>query len=66
MYGVRQEIEAVKFLLSSFFGRPDEAERFESIKVKAASNESIKVYAGFSMVQLQEQLVVLQNQLFGE
>ena len=66
MSTVEKEIEAVKFLLGSFFGNPEDYERQQSIVEKAATNDHIKTYAEFSEVELREQLTALQKQLTGE
>ncbi len=63
---VEKKIEAVEFLLASFFGNPKEAERECSIVEKAATNEHIKTYASFSKKELIEELAALRKQLNGE
>ncbi len=63
---VEKKIEAVEFLLASFFGNPKETERERSIAEKAATNEHIKTYGRFSENKLQDQLTALQKQLNGE
>jgi uncharacterized protein (DUF608 family) len=60
------EIEAVKFLLASFFDNPIEAERQLSIVEKAETNAHVKTYADFSKQELKEQLSALQKQFNGE
>jgi len=66
MSAVENEIEAVKFLLASFFLIPTQAERMQSIAEKYVTNEYVAVYARFSEEELKLQLVILQNQLTGE
>jgi len=65
MSSVEKEIDAIKILLASFFGGPSEAQRQKSIVCKAAENDSVKIYAGYSAEKLQEQLTYLQAQLSG-
>jgi hypothetical protein len=65
---VDKEIEAVKFLLGSYFGSPSESERTDLItnQFQETKNEYLKTYAEFSKAELKEQLIVLQGQLSGE
>jgi hypothetical protein len=65
---VEKEMEAVKFLLGSFFGSPPENERTELIveQFETTKNEYLKTYAEFSKAELKGQLIVLQGQLSGE
>jgi hypothetical protein len=65
---IEKEIEAVKFLLGTFFGGPLENERTGLITnhFEATKNEYLKTYAEFSNEELKEQLIALQKQLGGE
>ena len=63
---IEKEIVAVKSLLASFFGNPNEADREIRIREEAVTNEYIKTYAEFSKAELKEQLQALQKQLNGE
>ena len=54
---IENKIEAVEFLLASFFGNPNEALREIFIIEKAVTNEHIKTYARFSEAELKEQLL---------
>ena len=66
MSAVENKIEAVEFLLASFFLKSIQAERVQSIAEKYATNEYVAVYARFSEEELKLQLGILQNQLTGE
>jgi len=61
MSDIENEIEAVKFLLASFFLNPIQAKREQSIAEKYATNNYVAVYADFSKEALQQQLVELQR-----
>ena len=61
-----QKIEAVEFLLGSFFTNPTQAERQQLIFEKAETNVHIKTYTEFTIQELKEQLKALQKQLIGE
>ena len=65
---VEKKIEAVEFLLGSYFGSPSENERTEVIvkQFETTKNEYLKTYAGFSVEKLEKQLDFLQSQLSGE
>jgi len=65
MSDLEKEIEAVKFLLASFFDDPTEAERTGAIREKAVENVQVKVYARMSEAELKQQLVALQARLNG-
>ena len=58
----KKEIEAVKFLLASFFGDPSDAERQASIRAEASENKYVKTYADFSKEELKELLRVFHEQ----
>jgi len=62
---VEKKIEAVEFLLGSYFGSPSENERTALIvkQFEATKNEYLKTYAEFSKAELKEQLIALQGQL---
>jgi hypothetical protein len=64
---VDKEIEAVKFLLGTFFGSPLEHERTELIikQFEATKNEDLKTYAEFPKAVLKEILIILLGQLSG-
>ena len=66
MSDVDNKIEAVEFLLTSFFLNPIEADRKQSIAEKYATNTYVAVYADFSKKELKNMLGILQNQLTGE
>jgi len=65
MPDIEKEIQAVKFLLASFFDDPPEVERKKAITKKAAENEYVKVNARLPEKRLQEQLWFLQAKLNG-
>ena len=66
MSAVENKIEAVEFLLASFFRNPTKAERDQSIAEKYATNENVAIYVDFSKEELKIQLCTLQSQLSGE
>jgi hypothetical protein len=64
---IDEEIQAVKFLLASFFKYSnDEAERVKAIKEQCAKNDSVAIYTDFPKEKLQDQLISLQNQRSGK
>jgi len=67
MSAIDKKIEAVDFLLASFFIHPnDEVMREMMARDKCAKNDSVAIYARMSEVELKQQLVILQNQRSGE
>ena len=54
MPDLKKQIEAVIFLLASFFGDPAENDRQASTMVEAAKNDSVKIYAGHTQKELKE------------
>ena len=65
MSDLEKDIEAVKFLLGSFFGDPSEVDRQALIRAEAAENKYVKTYADFSKEELKGQLRILQAQSAG-
>ena len=63
---MEKEIEAVKFLLESFFEEPaNETARNILIKKEVEVNKHVKKFASFSIQELKGQLNFLQNQITG-
>jgi len=66
MSDLEKKIEAVEFLLASFFKYSNDAsERENAIREKYAENDSVAIYAEFPKEKLQDQLILLQNRLNG-
>jgi len=63
MSAVEKKIEAVEFLLASFFLIPTQAERMQSIAEKYLTNEHVAVYARFPEEALQHHVGFLQIHL---
>ena len=65
MSSIDKKIEAVEYLLASFFIHSnDEAEREKAVREKCDENNAVAIYARMSEEKLTEQLVIL-NSKFG-
>jgi hypothetical protein len=66
MSAIDKKIDAVEFLLVSFFEYQNDEARVKAIREKCAVNEFVAIYARMTEDKLNEHLVILQSRLSGE